>query len=93
MSVRKSEPGATKVQTNPIKRYYAKKGRKNAIYAFCSHCMGCTASEQGNGQTDHLEPGFRTEIRNCSAPGCPLFDYRPYQADKTQSHVCKGGTG
>lgn len=29
---------------------------------------GCTAVEQGNGQIDHLEPGFRTEIRDCTAP-------------------------
>ena len=79
MNLRKSEPVANQREDNPIKRYYAKKGRKNAINAFCCYCMGCTAVEQGNGQEDHLEPGFRTEIRHCSAPACPLYDFRPYQ--------------
>jgi hypothetical protein len=79
MSLRPSETGAKKPEMNPIKRYYAKPTRKSAINAFCCYCMGCTAVEQGNGQEDHLEQGFRTFIRQCSAPACPLHDYRPYQ--------------
>ena len=66
-------------QTNPIKTYYAKPTRKYAINAKCAECMGCTASTQGKGYTDHLEAGFRTLIRNCTATGCPLFQFRPYQ--------------
>ncbi len=79
MSPRISEPGANKREDNPIKRYYAKPTRKNAINAMCAHCMGCTSSEQGYPSGDHLEAGFRTEICNCSAPACPLWDFRPYQ--------------
>lgn len=79
MSVRKSEPGAKKAEMNPITRYYAKPTRKNAINAFCCHCVGCSASEQGNGFSDHLEPGFRTFIKDCTSLGCPLYEFRPYQ--------------
>ena len=82
MSARRSEPGAKKPEMNPIKKFYAKPTRKTAINAFCSYCMGCTAVEQNNGQKDHLEVGFRSEIRNCTAPACPLFSFRPYQQTK-----------
>ena len=71
-------------EDNPIKRHYAKPTRKTAINAMCAHCMGCTAVEQGNGQEDHLEKGFRHEIKNCSTYACPLFDFRPYQERKLQ---------
>jgi hypothetical protein len=67
-------------ETNPIKQAYQKGTRKYAIHAFCSSCMGCTASEQGNGLTDHLEPGFRALIRECASTHCPLYCWRPYQA-------------
>ena len=93
MNARASEPGAKKAEMNPIKRYYAKPTRKTAIFAMCAHCMGCTATEQGNGQEDHLEPCFRIEIRNCTAPGCPLFHFRPYQevaeVSRISGHVLK----
>ena len=82
---RPSEAGAKKAEMNPIKRYYAKPGRKSAINAFCSHCCGCEASEQGNGHREHLEAGFRTFIRQCTATGCPLFRYRPFQGDNGPS--------
>jgi hypothetical protein len=74
-----SEPDAKKQECNPIKRHYAKPTRKTAINAMCAYCMGCTSVEQGNGQDDHLERGFREEIRHCTAPACPLFSFRPYQ--------------
>ena len=48
--------------------------RALAIKAMCAHCVGCTP--------DHIEPGFREEIRNCSAPNCPLWHFRPYQTKK-----------
>lgn len=44
---------------------------RKAVDAMCAHCMGCTAS--------HMEPGFKHEIRHCSAPHCPLWEFRPYQ--------------
>jgi hypothetical protein len=44
--------------------------RKLAIDAMCFHCMGCTK--------DHMEPGVKGSIRNCTSPDCPLFAFRPY---------------
>jgi hypothetical protein len=79
MSPRKSEPGAKKPEMNPIKRHYEKPTRKTAITAFCCYCVGCTATEQNNGEIDHLEPGFRVYIRGCTALACPLYSYRPFQ--------------
>ena len=48
-----------------------------AINAMCAYCMGCT--------DDHLEAGFRSEIRDCSAPHCPLWKLRPYQGQERRS--------
>jgi len=57
---------------NPVKRFFAlPPSRKRAIEAKCAECMGCTE--------DHLEEGFKREIRNCTAPHCPLYPLRPYQ--------------
>ncbi|OVE76761.1 hypothetical protein BVX97_00490 [bacterium E08(2017)] len=44
---------------------YARKSRKSAIEAFCIECMGFE--------------NVVYEIRNCTAPCCPLYEYRPYQ--------------
>lgn len=80
-----------RIETNPVKRNLAKTTRKRAIDAACAHCMGCTAAGQGSGAVDHLEPGFREAIRNCTATGCPLHVWRPYRKKSggLQSH----GTG
>lgn len=75
MSLRISEAGAKKAEMNSIKRFYAKPTRKAAINAICAYFISCTAIEQENGQEDHLERVFRTEIRNCIAARCPLFRY------------------
>lgn len=59
--------------TNPIIRLREdKKSRKKAIEAFCAQCVGCSDTR--------LEPGFRTMIRECTATGCALHHFRPYQA-------------
>lgn len=42
--------------------------RQLAIAAFCCQCMG------GPG-----EAGYRGHIRNCTAPTCPLYQFRPYK--------------
>lgn len=63
-----------KPENNPIKRAIRKPTYLNAIKAMCAHCMGCTQ--------DHIESGFREEIRDCTATACPLFPFRPYRADK-----------
>lgn len=61
-----------KAELNPIvKSKKFPQSRKLAINAFCANCMGCTE--------DHLEKGFREEIKNCTAPKCPLYRFRPYQ--------------
>jgi len=69
---------------NPVSRFYAllaqgKQSRKAADDAFCAHCMGCTAKEQGPNYEDWIEPGFRALIRDCTTTGCPKWVFRPYQ--------------
>ena len=61
---------------NPIARLAAteKHSLRAHINAMCAHCMGCTA--------DSVEEGFRSEVRHCSAPACPLWDVRPYQTKR-----------
>ena len=69
-------------ETNTVKKYLAARptaSMRLAINAMCAHCMGCTASEQGQQFEDWREPGFVQLIRDCTAPHCPLFDFRPYQ--------------
>ena len=52
-------------QHNPVARFYTlAPTRTRAIEAKCAECMGCTK--------DHLEEGFKNEIRFCTAPHCPL---------------------
>ena len=41
---------------------FAGKSRKAAVTAFCVQCMGYD----------------RDEVRNCTAPACPLYPHRPY---------------
>jgi len=60
MSLRPSEPGATKADMNPSKRYIAITSGKTVINVICAYCQRCTA------------------------PACPLFDFRPYQNIKEQ---------
>jgi len=65
---------------NPVKRFFAlPPSRKRAIEAMCASCMGCTE--------DHLEEGFKSEIRNCSAQRCPLHVHRPYQGVEESQHI------
>lgn len=45
-------------------RAYAGKSRNAGIRAFCLRCVGFQ----------------RNEVRDCTAYGCPLHPYRPYQA-------------
>ena len=56
---------------NPIlKALNNPKSRSAAIAAKCCDCVGC--------DLNHLEPGFRTTIRECEAYHCPLHSFRPY---------------
>jgi len=60
---------------NPVARSLAlPPSRKRAIDAKCAECMGCTK--------DHLEEGYKSEIRNCSAQDCSLYSFRPYKMPK-----------
>jgi hypothetical protein len=60
---------------NPVKRAsIAPVTPKKAIAAMCASCMGCTK--------DHIEEGFKNEIRNCSAQACSLYSFRPYKMPK-----------
>jgi len=50
---------------NPEERFYAlTASRKRAIEANCASFIGCTKR--------HLVEGFKREVRNCTAPHCPL---------------------
>lgn len=60
--------------SNPIlKAKEEPNSRRFAINAMCASCMGCTETA--------IVPGFRKEVRECSAPRCPLYAFRPYQHD------------
>jgi hypothetical protein len=61
--------------TNPLLKYMQKPTRGQAIKAKCAECVGCTV--------ERIEPGFRSEIRDCTSRGCPLWPFRPYQAKAT----------
>ena len=56
---------------NPISRYQKHPTPKNANNAMCATCVGCTS--------DHLELGFKEDIKNCSRHDCPMYKKRPYQ--------------
>lgn len=43
------------------------RSRKDAIKIFCVECVGGGAS------------GFRSDIKNCTDYGCPLYNWRPYK--------------
>lgn len=58
--------------SNPIEKFIVKNGsRTAAINAMCAQCVGCTEN--------HLEPGFRTTIKECTSPKCALYKFRPYK--------------
>ena len=42
--------------------------RSRAIKEFCRDCMN----------------GVMAEVRNCTAPECPLFHFRPYQVVRSR---------
>jgi hypothetical protein len=46
-----------------LRKAFAGNSRTAGVKAFCLHCVGYV----------------RKDVRECSAPACPLFDYRPYQ--------------
>lgn len=58
-------------QLNPLIKAQETPTRGNAIKAMCSHCMGCTE--------DFISENYRADIRNCTAPKCPLYPFRPFQ--------------
>ncbi len=57
---------------NPlIQAINAPKSKAKAIKAKCGECMGCTK--------EHVEPGWRTAVRECTSYDCPLHSHRPYK--------------
>ena len=60
-------------ENNPYRKFMRgpKTSRAGAIKAMCAYCMGCTLEE--------INPGFRSDIRNCTSTYCPLHSMRPYQ--------------
>jgi len=85
LSILKSKPlapwqGLNMRNHNPVERFFAlPPSRKRAIEAMCASCMGCAK--------DHLEEGFKSEIRNCSAQHCSLHAHRPYQGIEESQHI------
>lgn len=75
-----SSPSSKSLVTNPIVRLKSKPTYKHAIHAMCAHCVGCT--------TDHLEPSFSCDIRDCTSHSCPLWHFRPYK-DKSLNQDTK----
>jgi hypothetical protein len=69
-------------QPNPILRYREKPTAHKAIKAKCSQCVGCT--------DEHLEQGFRNDIKRCTDQSCALHPYRPYQ-DKSKDDELEDG--
>ena len=66
LTVRRAE----RMATLPVSRkklfnrvYAAKASPRSAIKAFCGECLAFNEED----------------IRTCTAPACPLFEYRPYQ--------------
>ena len=61
-------------ETNPVKKFMSAptQTRGMAIKAFCSQCMGCNE--------ERIEPGFAKMVRECTAPRCALYKFRPFQA-------------
>ena len=65
---------------NPVERSIAfPLSRKRGIEAMCASCMGCTK--------DHLEDGFKKEVRNCTAKHCPLGVHTSYQGVEESQHI------
>ena len=59
-------------QKNPYQKFLEKNTRKTAIDAFCMQCMGTS-------DPDAPQAGYRRDIKECTAPACPLYNWRPYQ--------------
>ena len=61
-------------RANPTQKAAADpRSLRKAITAFCYECAG------GDG-----EPGARSNVRNCTAPHCPLYRVRPWQKGDTE---------
>jgi len=56
---------------NTFRRAYAGKSLRAAVNAFCIECMGFEYAA----------------IRDCTAPACPLFLYRPGRRNKVSAIV------
>lgn len=61
------DAGVAIVRKNPNeKRLENPRSMRRAVDAMCYECMG-------------MAPSYRNDIRDCTAPNCPLFALRPYQ--------------
>tara|TARA_R110000803_G_scaffold37117_4_gene79999 strand:- start:3159 stop:3440 length:282 start_codon:yes stop_codon:yes gene_type:complete len=70
---------------NAYKKYMESdhKTRGAAIKAMCAHCVGCNL--------DHMEVGFRTVVKHCTATACPLHNFRPWQDSKDEDILASEG--
>ena len=66
-------------ETNPLRQLDKKPTLRNGVRAMCAHCMGCTQTSRPS--------GLSRLIKECSSEGCPLYQFRPYQAKPEQLSV------
>jgi hypothetical protein len=65
---KKAENARLGIRTpNPIER--AKQNPNSMRFAINAQCYDCMGQESG----------WRNEVKNCTAPECPLFGFRPYK--------------
>ena len=57
---------------NPAQRFLDKQTLLRAVGAMCMQCMGTD-------DPDNPQPGYRSDIRGCTATTCPLYAWRPYK--------------
>ncbi len=61
---------------NPIEKSRRNpKSLRLAINAMCAYCMGCP------------DPGWKGQIRDCTATSCPLHPQRPYQTNDEEGEA------
>lgn len=59
-----------------LSRAYSGRSKSAGIKAFCLQCVGF----------------LRNEVRDCTAKGCPLWPYRPYQQSNAEKTPTESGS-
>lgn len=62
---------------DPMEKFRAKPTLPNAVKAFCFDCMGQAQS-------------WRSDVKECTAPKCPLYSFRPGRTKTKEVQEIKG---